>query len=647
MSKHAFQTEVKQLLDIVIHSLYSEREIFLRELISNASDALDKLRFQALTDSDLLRGDEDLRVDIDFDSEAKTITIRDNGIGLTEAEAIDHLGTIAKSGTKEFVQAAKDKADLSNLIGQFGVGFYSAFMVADQIVVESRSATCSSDEGVHWESSGDGDFATETIARPQRGTTITLHLREDAAEFAERYRLFGLIKKYSDFVPYPIYLPQPPPAKVKEEQKTEDDKEAEKPEDTGPEQVNEGKALWTKSKDDISEEQYTEFYRSACKQWDEPASRLHFQVEGTLCFTGLLFIPSSKPFDLFDRNKRGLNLYVRRVFIMDDCEELLPEYLRFVRGVIDSDDLPLNVSRELLQKDAGVSKLRKQIVKRVLDHLGKLANSEDDEDQKAFIKIDAEFGKILREGIVNDFDNKDKVAKLARWQSSWTLTQEHDGDQPLTTGLEAYKARMPEGQEAIYIITAPNLATAKSAPQVEGYLKKGYEVLYLHDPVDEWVSQNLNEFDGTKLVNVVKGADDLADEETKKNLEAQTETFKPFLDYATEHLDGIKEVRLTSRLADSPCCVVSDQHGMTSNMEELMRQFGQETPGTERILELNPEHELIKKLNERHTDESHRDLVDDYLAVLRDQALLAEGAPIKDHGSFAKRVQQLMGSALT
>lgn len=638
MSTHTFQAEVQQLLQLMIHNLYSESEIFLRELISNASDACDKLRFESLTDSELLKGDEDFKVEVSFDSEAHTVTISDNGIGLSLDEAREHLGTIAKSGTKEFLSSVEDskQSELSSLIGQFGVGFYSSFIVAERVVVESRSARLSSDEGIRWESNGDGSYELEQIARPQRGTTITLHLRENAQEYADGFRLRSLIKKYSDYVTYPIFMD-----KTLTE---EEEKEGKSPE---PEQVNAGKALWTRQKSEISDEDYTNFYKSACKQWDEPATWIHFSVEGTLTFTGLLYIPGSKPFDLFDRNTRGLSLYVRNVFIMDDCEDLLPEYLRFVKGVVDSDDLPLNVSREILQQQSIVAKLRKQLVKRVLDHLSKLAGSDQDEDRQLFTSIEENFGSVLREGLVQDFENKDRLAALARFQSSWTTEQEQPEEVTLKTGLDAYIERMADDQEKIYVITASSLAAAKGSPHLEGYLNKGYEVLYLTDPVDEWVAQHLNEYQEKAIVNINSGSDDLSDDEDKEELEKLSEDYKPFMEHAQECLgEDIKEVRLSKRLTDSPCCIVNDAGGVTSQMEELLRRNGQQLPPQQRILELNPEHELIKKLKELHGDDSKKAVLDDYIQVLRDQALLADGSQVKDAVGFARRIQKLMADSV-
>ena len=638
MSKHQFQAEVQQLLNLMIHSLYSEGEIFLRELVSNASDACDKLRFQSLTDTELIKGDEDLHIDVSFDKDANTVTITDNGIGLSMDEAQNNLGTIAKSGTKEFLSSVEDgqQDDLKSLIGQFGVGFYSSFIVADRVVVESRSARVSSDEGVRWESSGDGSFEVESISRPQRGTSITLHLRDNSTEYADAFRLRGLIKKYSNFISYPIFM-----------DKTLSEEEEKEGKAVEAEQINESKALWTKSKSDVSEEEYKEFYKTACKQWDEPATWVHFNVEGTLTFSALLYIPGSKPFDMFDNNKGGLSLYVRRVFIMDQCEDLLPEYLRFVKGVVDSDDLPLNVSREILQQQGTVAKLQKQLVKRVLDHIRKLSVSKKEEERKIFDTINEHFGSVLREGIVRDFENKDKIAGLARFQSSWTTEQEHDGEFALVTGLDDYIERMAEGQEKIYIITAANLAAAKGSPHIEGYLNKGYEVLYLCDPVDEWVAQHLTEYKDKQIVNINSGSDDLSTDEEKEELEKLSESYKPFMEFAQGCLgDDIKEVRLSKRLTDSPCCIVNDANAMTSQMEEILRRSGQAIPPQQRILEINPEHSIVKKLYDIYDDDARKEHVGDYFQILRDQALLADGSPIKDTAAFAKRIQNLMNEAV-
>ena len=637
MTQHVFQTEVQQLLHLMIHALYSNREIFLRELISNASDACDKLRFKALTNTGLYAGDDRLQVRLTADKDAKVITITDTGIGMTEADAIEHLGTIAKSGTKAFLQAmGNDAAKGSNLIGQFGVGFYSAFMVADRIVVESRAAGVSADQGVRWESSGDGAFTTEAITRGERGTTITLHLKEDAAEFADTWRLRDLVKKYSDFVTYPVQLPKTLTEDEQKEGKTADF-----------EQVNAGQALWTRAKDQITDSEYTEFYKSTSKQWDEPATRLHLSVEGTLSFTALLFVPSEKPYDLFDRDRRGLSLYVRRVFIMDDNKDLLPDYLRFVRGVVDSDDLPLNVSREILQDNATLQKIRKQLTKKLLDHFASLAASNEDADKAAFAKIDEVYGSVLREALVNDFDNKDKVARLVRYPSTWTTGTPGEGEtRSAKTGLEDYVRRMPEGQKAIYVVNAASLAAAQASPHLEGYRRKGYEVLFLTEPVDEWVAQHFHEFDKKPITSVAKGLADLADESEKKDLDEKTKTYEGFLGFAKANLgEGIKDVRLSARLTDSPCCLVGEASDLSPQMADLMKRMGQDVPTSQRVLELNPGHPLVQKLQARHAAGTTDGLAD-HLAVLRDQAILAEGGKPADPAAFAKRIQGLMAAAV-
>jgi molecular chaperone HtpG len=638
MAQHAFQTEVTQLLHLMIHSLYSEREIFLRELISNASDACDKLRFQALTKANLLAGDDQLKVSIAADEEAKTLTITDNGVGLTEAEAIEHLGTIAKSGTKAFLQKlGSDEAKNANLIGQFGVGFYSAFMVADKIVVESRSAHGSSDAGVRWESAGDGNFSTDTISRAQRGTTITLHLKDEAKEFAQNWKLRELIKKYSDYVTYPIMLPKYLSDEDKKQGKTAE-----------LEQVNAGQPLWTRNKDEITDEQYKSFYQSACHMWDDPATRLHFTVEGTMSFTALLFVPSKRPMDLFDRDRKGLHLYVRRVFVMDDCKDLLPEYLRFLRGIVDSDDLPLNVSREILQQRDTVQKLRKQIVKRVLDHLAKLGASNDEADKKTFATIDEQFGAVIREGVVTDHENKDKIARIVRYRSTWTQGTPAQGEsRSSVTGLEDYVRRMPTGQEKIYFALAGSLEAAQSSPHLEGFKKKGWEVLFFADPVDEWVVSHLTEFDKRPLANVAVGAADLASEDDKKALEEKSKTYEGFLGFCKTQLgEQTSDVRLTSRLTDSPCCLVDEDNGSSAQMEEMMRRMGQPVPPRKRILELNAHHPLIERLQQVHAQDPANNQLGTYVSVLSNQALLAEGGKLNDAAGFAKQVQELLGKAL-
>jgi len=633
---HTFQTEVQQLLHLMIHSLYSEREIFLRELLSNASDACDKLRFQALTAPELLTGDPELGVTVVGDAEALTVTITDNGVGMTEAEAMEHLGTIAKSGTKAFLNSLDaSKVKDTNLIGQFGVGFYSAFMVADRIVVESRSAHVAADQATRWESRGDGSYTTEALTRTQRGTTITLHLKEDAKEFAESWRIRALVKKYSDYVAYPIRSPK---------YLSDDDKKAGKTADL--EQINAGAPLWTRAKDDITDEQYTAFYQAACKQWDTPATRVHVNVEGTLAFTTLLFIPSERPFDMFDRDRKGLSLYVRRVFIMDDCTDLLPEYLRFVRGIVDSDDLPLNVSREMLQQQDVVPKLRKLLVKRILDHLLKLAEG-DEAAQATFAKIDAAFGIVLREGLVSEHDSdlKAKIGKLIRFRSTWTMAQE-PADDSRRTSFADYVSRMADGQKGIYYVTAPNLAAATSAPQLEGFNAKNVEVLLLAEPVDEWIVGQYTKHGEHDLISVAKGESDLADAETKQRLEEQNKAAEGFLGAAKEALaEDIDVVRFTARLKDSPCCLVGAEHMPAPWMEEMLRRSGQSVPKSKRSLELNPDHPLIQRLQALHGLGKTAD-VKQWLGVLRDQAVIAEGGRLADASAFAKSVQELLLKAV-
>jgi molecular chaperone HtpG len=622
MTQHTFQAETARLLHLVVHSLYSDREVFLRELLANAADACDKLRVAALTEHGLLPAGETLGVEVEADKDQGTLTIRDTGIGMTEAEAIANLGTIARSGTKAFLEGlAEEQRKGSGLIGQFGVGFYAAFMVADKVVVESRSARAGSDQAVRWESAGDGGFATEPIARTARGTTVTLHLKDDAKEFLEPSRIRFLVKKHADYMGVAI--------KVKN--------------DKGEwEQANAGTALWTRPKDQITDEQYEEFYRSF-HLWDKPATRLHTTVEGSLSFTALLFVPSERPMDLFDRDRRGLSLYVRRVFVMEDCKDLLPEWLRFVRGVVDSDDLPLNVSREMLQGNETVAKLRRQLTKRVVDHLVALGRSEDEKDKTAFAAIEGSFGPILREALVNDQDHKDKVARIVRWPSSWTTAPAAEGEspRPAVTGLEDYGRRNQNDDKKIYVLTAPSLEVAKASPLIEGYVKASKEVLFFVDPVDEWVAQHFRQFDGRELVNISLGAsglDESAIADKAKGMEG-------FLGFAKDAA-GVSEVRLSARLADSPCCVVGDQWSLTPQMEELLRRSGQPVPEQKRILELNPDHPLVQKLSGLYGDEGKRDQVKDWLGVLRDSALLAAGAKPVDGAGLAKRVQALLAQAV-
>ncbi|EXU80722.1 heat shock protein 90 [Comamonas aquatica DA1877] len=647
MSKqtHSFQAEVAQLLHLVTHSLYSNPEIFMRELVSNASDACDKLRFQALNDASLYGDQPNLEVRIAFDEQAKTITITDTGIGMSQAEAIEHLGTIAKSGTKAFVeQLSGDQKQDSQLIGQFGVGFYSGFIVADKISVESRRAGLPASEAVRWTSGGTGDFEVETITREARGTSVILHLRDDASEFLNGWKLKQLITKYSDHISLPILM-------EKEEWKDGENDQPGAMVKTGEwEAVNKASALWTRAKKDVTEEQYQEFYKAISNDYADPLTWSHNRVEGNTEYTQLLYIPGKAPFDLYHREKKaGVKLYVKRVFIMDDAEALLPGYLRFVKGVIDSADLPLNVSRELLQESRDVKLIRDGSVKRVLGMLEDLAKHDKhdavegadgvtdvvDADDKAkegkYSQFYAEFGAVLKEGLGEDFANKERIAKLLRFASTTS-----DG---VTVSLADYKARMKDGQEAIYYITADTLAAAKNSPQLEVFKKKGIEVLLMTDRVDEWALNYLTHFDGTPLQSVAKGAVDLGklqDEAEKKAAEEAAEAFKPVLAQLKEALkDKAEDVRVTTRLVDSPACLVVTDDGMSQQLARMLKQAGQTVPASKPVLEVNPEHALVKKLD--GSVHFH-----DLAHILFDQALLAEGGIPEDPAAYVKRVNALL-----
>ncbi|MFM2261460.1 MAG: molecular chaperone HtpG [Pseudomonadota bacterium] len=646
MSKHthSFQAEVAQLLHLVTHALYSNKEIFLRELVSNASDACDKLRFEALDNAGLYEDAPNLEVRVAFDKDAKTLTITDNGIGMSEQEAIDHLGTIAKSGTKDFMsRLSGDQKKDAQLIGQFGVGFYSGFIVADKITVESRRAGLKAEEGVRWVSGGTGDFETEAITRVARGTSIILHLRDDAAEYLNRWKLKQIIGKYSDHISLPILMQKEEWDAEKSEQVLKDEWEA----------VNSASALWTRAKKDITEEQYTDFYKAISYDSEAPLSWSHNRVEGGTEYTQLLYIPGKAPHDLWNRDKKaGVKLYVKRVFIMDEAEALMPTYLRWVKGVIDSADLPLNVSRELLQESRDVKAIREGNTRRVLAMLEDLAKKDKlpaesadgvtdvlSAEEKAeaeqmagkYSQFYAEFGAVLKEGLGEDFANKDKIAKLLRFASSTS-----DG---VGTGFADYKARMKEGQEAIYYITADTLAAAKNSPQLEVFKKKGIEVLLMTDRVDEWALSFLHEFDGTPLQSVAKGAVDLGklqDEDEKKAAEQAAETFKPVLEKLKEALKGkAQDVRVTTRLVDSPACLVAEDHGMSTQLARMLKQAGQEAPDMKPILEVNADHALVKKLD----GSAH---FDDLANILFDQALLAEGGLPEDPAAYVKRVNALL-----
>ncbi len=647
MSKqtHSFQAEVAQLLHLVTHSLYSNPEIFVRELISNASDACDKLRFEALNDSSLYGDQPNLEVRVSFDKDAKTITIADTGIGMSQQEAIENLGTIAKSGTKAFMdKLSGDQKSDAQLIGQFGVGFYSGYIVADKITVESRRAGLPASDGVRWVSGGTGEFEVEQIERAQRGTSITLHLRDDAEEFLNGWKLKQLITKYSDHISLPILM-------EKEEWKDGENDQPGAMVKTGEwETVNKASALWTRAKKDVTEEQYKEFYKAISHDYDDPLSWSHNRVEGNTEYTQLLYIPGKAPFDLYHREKKaGVKLYVKRVFIMDDAEALLPGYLRFVKGVIDSADLPLNVSRELLQESRDVKLIRDGSVKRVLGMLEDLAkhdrheastdadgvtdvvSEEDKAKEGKYSQFYAEFGAVLKEGLGEDFANKERISKLLRFASTTSDT--------MSVSLADYKARMKDGQEAIYYITAETLAAAKNSPQLEVFKKKGIEVLLMADRVDEWALNYLTHFDGTPLQSVAKGAVDLGklqDEEEKKAAEEAAEVFKPVLAKLKEALkDKAEDVRVTTRLVDSPACLVVTDDGMSQQLARMLKQAGQPVPTSKPVLEVNPEHALVKKLD--GSVHFH-----DLAHILFDQALLAEGGIPEDPAAYVKRVNALL-----
>ncbi len=624
MSKQtlSFQAEVKQILHLVTHSLYSNKEIFLRELVSNASDACDKLRFEALHHAELFEDAPNLEVRVAFDADAKTITITDNGIGLSESEAVANLGTIAKSGTREFMAAleGEQKKD-ANLIGQFGVGFYSGFIVADRISVESRRAGCKPEEGVRWSSRGAGDFEVETITRPERGTSVTLHLREGEEEFLAAWKLRSIIGKYSDHISLPILM-------RKEEWDSEAGQQKLTDEWTP---VNKASALWARNKADITPEQYEEFYKQISYDTDAPLAYTHNRVEGRSEYTQLLYIPAKAPFDLWNRDKRGgVKLYVKRVFIMDDAEALMPVYLRFVKGVIDSADLPLNVSRELLQESRDVKAIREGSTKRVLSMLEALADSDDAAERDKYAKFWKDFGAVLKEGLGEDHANQERLARLLRFAS----THADEG-----VSLADYAGRMKEGQEAIYVITADSLAAAKSSPQLEIFRKKGIEVLLLADRVDEWMLAHLFEFDGKPLQSVAKGAVDLGklqDESEKQQAEQAAEAFKPLLEKLKDTLkDRAKDVRVTTRLVDSPACLVVEEGDMSGHLARLLKQAGQDAPKGLPILEVNAEHALVKRLD----SSAH---LDDLAHILFDQALLAEGGQLDDPAAYVRRVNALL-----
>ena len=618
-----FQTEVKQLLQLMIHSLYSNKEIFLRELISNASDAADKLRFEALSDDALFEGDPDLKIYVSYDKDARTITVRDNGIGMTRQEVIEHIGTIAKSGTAQFFESLTgDQAKDAHLIGQFGVGFYSSFIVADKVTLTTRRAGLGVEHGVCWESAGEGEYSLETVERPERGTEVILHLREGEDEFLDSYRLRNIISKYSDHITLPILMP-------KEASGGEDDTSDEVEWET----VNRASALWARPKGEISDEEYQEFYKHVAHDFENPLAWAHSRVEGKYEYTSLLYIPARAPFDLWDREHRhGIKLYVRRVFIMDDAEQLMPNYLRFVRGVIDSNDLPLNVSREILQRNKVIDSIRAGSAKKVLGLLEGMAKNE----QEKYATFWQEFGRVMKEGPGEDFANKEQLARLLRFSTTHTDSETQD------VSLADYIERMQEAQEAIYYITADSFAAARNSPHLEIFRKKGIEVLLLADRVDEWLVSSLAEFDGKSLKSVTQGELDLGkleDEEEKKAHEKVDGEFKDLIGKVKEVLgDKVSEVRLTHRLTSSPACLVTGENDMSANLERILRSAGQHVPTTKPVFELNPEHPLVAKLKQEGSDELFNDMAE----ILFDQALLAEGGQLDDPATFVRRLNELL-----
>ncbi|MCF6219438.1 MAG: molecular chaperone HtpG [Gammaproteobacteria bacterium] len=622
----SFQTEVSQLLKLMIHSLYSNKEIFMRELISNASDAIDKLRFESLADEALLEGDSDLKIRIAFDKEARTITVSDNGIGMSRQEVMDNIGTIAKSGTRQFIDSLTgDQSKDSNLIGQFGVGFYSSFIVADKVSLTTRRAGTGEEHGVCWTSSGEGDYTLENVEKSDRGTTVVLHLREGEDDFLEDMRLRTLIRKYSDHIPVSIEM-----LKIAAPSSEEDENEAPVTEEY--ETVNSASALWIRPKSEISEEEYNEFYKHVAHDYEDPLAHSHNRVEGRTEYTSLLYIPARAPFDLWDREARhGIKLYVQRVFIMDDAEHLMPSYLRFIRGVIDSNDLPLNVSREILQHNKTIDSMRAGSVKKILDTLQSIAKN----DEEKYTKFWSEFGNVMKEGPAEDHANQQKIAKLLRFAT----TEDDSADQKVA--LDQYIERMKEGQEAIYYITADTHIAAKNSPHLEVFRKKGIEVLLLSDRVDEWLVSSLQNYADKPLQAVTRGElnlGDVEDEQEKEQQKVAEENFKELVENAQKTLaDKVSEVRITHRLTNSPACLVTGEHDMNANLERILKAAGQNIPSSKPILELNPEHPLIIRLK---SEEGER--FDELSNILFDQALLSEGGQLEDPAGFVQRLNKLL-----
>ena len=621
-----FQTEAKQLLQLMIHSLYSNKEIFLRELISNASDACDKLRFEALTDDALYEGDGELKVRVDFDKEQRTITISDNGIGMSRQDVIDHIGTIAKSGTRQFFESLTgDQAKDARLIGQFGVGFYSAFIVAERVTLNTRRAGLGAEHGVRWESEGTGSYTLETIERPQRGTEVILHLRADEDEFLDDYRLRDVIRKYSDSIDLPIVMRKETPA----EEGNDEDKAAVIEDEV----VNQASALWTRSRNEITDEEYNEFYKHVGHDFQDPLAHVHTRVEGNQCYTSLLYIPQRAPFDLWDRDQRhGVKLYVKRVFIMDAAEQLMPGYLRFVRGVIDSDDLPLNVSREILQHNRQIDVIRGASVKKILGLLEEIAR----DDNEKYATFWTQFGRVLKEGVAEDHGNQQRIAGLLRFAST------HDDAAEQNVSLADYISRMQEGQEKIYYITAETLSAAKNSPHLEVFRKKGIEVLLLHDRVDEWMMSYLFEFDSKSFQSVAKGdlaLGDLEDQDEKQALEKDADAFKSLTGRIKDAIsDQVKDVRVTHRLTESPACLVVEEQDMAINLQKMLKAAGQAVPTSQPILEINPQHPLVLALKDEQDDAQFQD----WASLLFDQAMLSEGGQLDDPAAFVKRMNILL-----
>jgi molecular chaperone HtpG len=627
---HGFQAEVKQLLQLMIHSLYSNKEIFLRELVSNASDAADKLRFLALSDSSLYDNDGDLRVRISLDETAKTITISDNGIGMTRDEVISHLGTIAKSGTKEFFSQLSGEASKdSQLIGQFGVGFYSAFIVADKVTVRTRKAGATADSAVEWESSGEGEYSLAPINKDSRGTDIILHLRDGETEFLSKWKVEGIVTKYSDHISIPVQM-------WEEGSAESEDQEGEKIAATEGhwKVVNKATALWMRDKSEVTDTEYQEFYKHISHDWTEPLSWSHNKVEGNSNYTSLLYVPKKAPFDLWNRDARhGLKLYVQRVFIMDDAEQFMPSYLRFIKGVLDSSDLPLNVSREILQDTKVTQSLRKGCTSRVLKMLEKMAKAEDQTEYQTFWN---EFGQVMKEGPAEDFANKDQIAKLLRFAST------HNDSDIQNVGLEGYISRMKESQDEIYYLVGDSYEAVKHSPHLEVLRKKGIEVLLLSDRIDEWLMQHLTDFDGKKLRSIAKGGLDLSKLDDEATKQAQQETEQQFAAVAARFKEAlgeqVKDVKVSHRLTDSPACIVTDEFDMSTQMMKLMESVGQKVPEVKPIFELNPDHQLVKHIADVQDESRFKQ----WAEVIFEQALLAERGSLKNPASFVTRLNSLL-----